>query len=170
MIEIRDSTRDDAAEIALVNAAAWRVAYRGIVEDSILEAIPVAQWGREIAGHIDGLSGDSFSRVATEEGGVIGSCYVAAPGREEPEGSEVAELVAIYVHPERWRQGVGSRLLSEAISRAGEAGYREMVLWTFERNDAARSFYWRHGFQAEGGEGRFMPGDVPTISMRRPLG
>ena len=170
MIEIRDSTRDDAAEIALVNAAAWRTAYKGVVEDSILAGLPVAQWAREIAGHIDGISGDSFSWVATEGDEVVGSCYVAAPGREEPADSDVAELVAIYVHPDRWRQGVGSLLLSEAISRAGERGYREMVLWTFEQNDAARSFYWRHGFQADGGESRFMPGDVPTISMRRPLG
>ncbi|MGH2957758.1 MAG: GNAT family N-acetyltransferase [Solirubrobacterales bacterium] len=169
MIEIRDATRDDAAAIATINAAAWRSGYRGIVDDSILDALPAAQWAREIAGHIGGVCGDSFSRVATEGDDVVGSCYVAAPGREEPEDSDVAELVAIYVHPDRWRRGVGSGLISDAIAAVAGRGYRELVLWTFERNSAARSFYRRHGFEADGGSGRFMPGDVPTISMRRPL-
>ena len=35
------------------------------------------------------------------DGDVAGYCFVAAPGREEPDESKVAELVAIYVDPRR---------------------------------------------------------------------
>lgn len=170
MLELRDATAEDAEGIARVNAAAWRAAYRGMVEDATLAGLPVGQWTREIRENIEGLADDSFSWVATEGEGVVGSCYVAAPGRDEPAGSAVAELAAIYVDPDRWRQGIGGMLLSEAIREAQGRGYREMKLRTFERNAAAQSFYRRHGFEADGGTGRFMPGDIPTISMRRPLG
>jgi ribosomal protein S18 acetylase RimI-like enzyme len=170
MLEIRDASADDAEAIARVNAAAWRAAYRGMVPDSILEGLPVGQWTREIRDNIESLSGDSFSRVAVDGGEVVGSCYVAAPGRDEPAESDVAELAAIYVDPDRWQQGVGSRLLSGAIADLAGSRFRELKLRTFERNAAAQAFYRRHGFEADGSTGRFMPGDVPTIGMRRRLG
>ncbi len=43
---------------------------------------------------------DSFTRIAEIDGAPVGYCFVAAPGREEPKGSRIAELVAIYVDPQ----------------------------------------------------------------------
>ena len=65
---------------------------------------------------------------------------MAAPGRDEPPDSKVAEVVAIYVDPKRWMQGIGRALMESVTELAAEAGYPEMTLWTFERNAQARAF------------------------------
>jgi len=47
----------------------------------------------------------------------------------------------LYVHPEFWRGGVGSKLLSIAKDASPT-----LQLWTFQQNTMARSFYGRHEF------------------------
>lgn len=51
----------------------------------------------------------------------------------------------LYVAPESWRQGHGSRLL-----RFAQSSRCELLLWTFEANVQARDFYERHGFRVSG--------------------
>lgn len=51
----------------------------------------------------------------------------------------------LYVAPDRFRQGYGSKLLRLAQSR-----HDELLLWTFEANAGARAFYEKHGFVAAG--------------------
>ena len=48
----------------------------------------------------------------------------------------------LYVHPDRWRCGVGLKLLTSAKR------YNAVVqLWTFQRNSSARAFYSFAGFK-----------------------
>ena len=49
----------------------------------------------------------------------------------------------LYVAPDRFRTGYGSKLLRFAQSRQDE-----LSLWTFEANARARAFYEKHGFVA----------------------
>lgn len=51
----------------------------------------------------------------------------------------------LYVAPDRFRQGYGSKLLRFAQSRNDE-----LLLWTFEANAGAGAFYEKHGFVAVG--------------------
>ena len=53
-----------------------------------------------------------------------------------------AWLNHLYVDPDRQRAGIGSMLLGEAMIAIGP-GIR---LWTFLRNEHARTFYADHGF------------------------
>lgn len=53
-----------------------------------------------------------------------------------------AWLNHLYVDPDRQRAGIGSALLGEAMIAIGP-GIR---LWTFLRNEHARTFYADHGF------------------------
>jgi GNAT superfamily N-acetyltransferase len=48
--------------------------------------------------------------VAERGGEIVGSCFVVSPPRDEDLGAELAELVAIYVDPGSWRQGIGTAL------------------------------------------------------------
>jgi ribosomal protein S18 acetylase RimI-like enzyme len=61
---------------------------------------------------------------------------------------EVAAFLALgervdhlYVHPDHYRQGLGSALL-----RAAQAARPRLELWVFQRNTAAIAFYEAHGF------------------------
>lgn len=71
--------------------------------------------------------------VAEVDGEVVG--YVARDG---------AELNDLYVRPGYQGRGVGTALLRAAMDRSPG----ELLLWTFQRNAAARRFYERHGFAA----------------------
>jgi predicted acetyltransferase len=52
------------------------------------------------------------------------------------------ELDQLYVAPAHWTQGIGSSLLQVAKERS-----RCLRLYTFQRNERARTFYERHGFK-----------------------
>jgi ribosomal protein S18 acetylase RimI-like enzyme len=43
--------------------------------------------------------------------------------------------------------GIGSRLVSECVRFARQAGYKKMVLWTQSELDAARHVYEKAGFR-----------------------
>ena len=47
----------------------------------------------------------------------------------------------LYLLPESQSKGIGARLLHLAQQSTGH-----LRLWTFQRNDVARSFYKKHGF------------------------
>ena len=51
-------------------------------------------------------------------------------------------LTQLYVAPEHFGQGTGTRLLAEAMSRVPEG----LNLWVFEPNHGAIRLYERHGF------------------------
>ena len=75
--------------------------------------------------------------VALEAGEVVGFIAVAT----RADGHWIDQL---YVHPSRWRRGVGATLLHLAVSRL----QGPVRLHCFEPNRAARKFYERHGFSA----------------------
>lgn len=50
----------------------------------------------------------------------------------------------LYLHPDFWRIGLGSRLLHRAQNQSDN-----LQLWVFERNLAAQYFYMKHGFVEE---------------------
>jgi ribosomal protein S18 acetylase RimI-like enzyme len=62
------------------------------------------------------------------------------------EGGRAAWLEDMIVHPSRRGQGIGDRLLHEAISRARAAGCSRITLLTDATNDPAIRFYGRAGF------------------------
>lgn len=82
-----------------------------------------------------------------------------------------AELMALYVHPEHWRRGVGTRLWQD-VEQCVAGRYRDMTLWVLRDNDRARRFYARIGFVAEPGRIKSLPWadvEVYELRYRRPL-
>ena len=62
------------------------------------------------------------------------------------EGTRAALLEDMVVHPGRRGEGIGERLLDEAILRAREAGCKRITLLTDSTNQSAIRFYVRAGF------------------------
>lgn len=112
---------------------------------------------------------DAFTYVAELDGGFAGYCYVAAPSLEADLGPDVAELVAMYVDPEHWREGVGNALMDTAFERLAGLPYEEAVLWTFKENARAIAFYERHGWRADGSEKIHARTGEPATRYRRPV-
>lgn len=145
---VRGASVEDAAGIATVHVAAWRVAYRGVVPEEVLATLSVEQrergWRRTLA------DGAVPTLVAESGGRVVGFCTLACPARDDDAGERTAEIAAIYVDPERWRRGIGTRLARAALDRL--RGRDSVTLWVFAANAAAIAFYERLGFAPDGAE------------------
>lgn len=170
MIRVREARVADAPAMADVNAAGWRVGYRGLVPPHYLERLPVRRWRREMGEGLRSPRGDSFTRIAELDGDFAGYCFVAAPGREESDDSRLAELVALYIDPEGWGRGAGRALLDAVLAEAARLGYEEIVCWTFEGNERALRLYRAGGFEPDGARRPFSPTGTPTLRLRRRLG
>jgi Acetyltransferase (GNAT) family len=86
----------------------------------------------------------------------------AAPGRPTVENRSrplspdvragTGELDALYVAPAHWRQGIGGLLQDAALVALVDAGFASAILWVLSKNRAARAFYERTGWTADGAE------------------
>jgi ribosomal protein S18 acetylase RimI-like enzyme len=158
---IRAATVDDAAAIASIQARAWRHAYADIVApDDMREPSDMEpRWREWLA---DGQVG---GRVFEQDGVVAGFAMYGAC-RDDEAGERTGELYAIYVDPAAQGAGVGSSLLEAAVGELSERGFAEALLWTFEANGLARTFYERHGWELVAGHQERL---APEIRYRRPL-
>jgi GNAT superfamily N-acetyltransferase len=152
-----------------VTAAGWRAGYRDIVAPDRLADLPIERWRHEIGVGLKRPVNDAFTYVAETDGGFAGYCYVAAPSREADLGPEAAELVAMYVDPDHWRQGVGDALMRAALERLAGLPYQQAVLWTFKENSRAIAFYERYGWRPDGAEKIHPRTGEPAARFRRPV-
>lgn len=63
------------------------------------------------------------------------------------EGNGVAALRWVLLHPEVRGQGLGRRLIAEAVASAEQLGYRALVLETFSDLRVAARLYREQGFE-----------------------
>ena len=142
---MRSAVVADAAAIARINVDGWRAAYRSEVADQVLADLSLSE--REAGWHeriIDGTHG----RILVAERGheVIGYSRVLAPARDGDAAADVAEIAAMYVHPDAWRSGAGSALMQTALGELRSDGWRDVTLWVLDRNARAIAFYEGFGF------------------------
>ena len=152
-----------------MTVAGWRVAYRDIVAPGRLADLPVERWRSEVSVGLRRPVADAFTYVAEIDRAFAGYCYVAAPSREPDLSERTAELVAIYIDPDHWRQGAGDALMAAAMERLAGLPYDEVVLWTFRENGRAIAFYERQGWQADGEQKVHARSGEPAIRLRRPV-
>jgi GNAT superfamily N-acetyltransferase len=129
MIKLRPATLDDAARAAEVLLAS-RKTFQPYAPPAHTDD-EVHEWMREVLVPAGGVI------VACDESGVIG---LIATSRE----AGISWVNQLFVVPGRTAQGIGTRLLEEALARLE----RPVQLYTFQANTRARAFYERHGFRA----------------------
>lgn len=147
MIVVREATADDAYGIAAVNVVSWQEAYRGLIPDDVLAGLSVdgraSHWAEFLA------SGAGSILVVTRESAIIGFVSFGR-GRDDDATTAVGALYAIYVHPQCWREGIGTLLHDAALRHLRLDGYTSATLWVLDGNDRAIGFYRRHGWSPDG--------------------
>ena len=142
-VEIRPvCPEDDRLAISHVYEASWRHAYRGIIPQSYLDALPRGRWAGlpDLEGH--------HSLVALDGERIVGTaCY--CPARME-QWSGWGEIVSLYLLPTHMGKGYGRALLATAVAALHALGYHSIFLWVLEDNHPARGFYQHMGFQPTG--------------------
>lgn len=157
-IRVRRADLEDAGGVATVHVASWQAAYRGLIDQEVLDRLEVDQrtdgWSRWIAASLsgqatEGPAGPSHRLLVAEIGDRIVGWAGFGSGRD-PGMGQLGELAGLYVHPEFWSQRVGHTLLGRVEEELLPAGFESAFLWVLRGNDRAAEFYDRHGWIADG--------------------
>ncbi len=147
-VSIRECQPADAEAVERLRIAAWQVAYRGMIPDTFLDALPVdAERRRQ---HIAGRTADDVEHIAEYDGEVAG--WLRGGPCRDPDRPQCwqGEIFACYVAPPWWGRGVGGLLMTHAIGALAAAGRTDLTLWVLAANLRARRFYEGHGFRPDG--------------------
>jgi ribosomal protein S18 acetylase RimI-like enzyme len=166
-IHLRHATERDAQAIAAVHVRSWQQAYRGQLPQSFLDALSIPDraesWRRRLS--TAPAAAERPFWVAEAAGRVVGFVNTG-PSRDEDAAPGTSEIYAIYVDPECWEKGIGTRLLERAIHDLHRHGYTLATLWCLGANAQARSFYERAKWRADGATKRELVGGVETEEVR----
>ena len=135
---------DDPYAVSRVYEQSWKSAYRGIVPQSYLDAIPAGRWASLVA--MEGWN----NLIALDGETVAGVCCFS---RSRFSGyADWGEIISLYLLPGYMGLGLGRRLMERALAELRALGYRRVFLWVLEENARARHFYEKMGFRPNGAE------------------
>lgn len=165
---IRKAGEHDVTAIAQVHLAAWGAAYLGLLPDEVIQRHTLEGrcrlWGRLIRDR------EGTVLVALDGERVLGFAHLAPSRDSDADRSVTGELVAIYIDPPAWRLGHGGRLLARCEREATSRRFKRLTLWVLETNLAARNFYERHHYRADGASKLHEPSGTAELRYAKPLG
>lgn len=134
---LRPATIADHAGIVEVFLDCWRVSYRGLLPDAVIDAMTPerasALWQRVLT------SGAGTTAVATDNDRVVGVTRWSD-----------ADVYSLYVSPAAHGGGVGTKLLAHAAGSIADVGHARAHLWVFADNAPSVAFYASRGWTATG--------------------
>ncbi|HEY0956605.1 MAG TPA: GNAT family N-acetyltransferase [Roseateles sp.] len=141
---LRAMQAGDADAVALIHAASWRSAYRGVFTDQYLDHEADAERRQAWRARLQPDPNDAGWGLVAEDGAgrLLGFAYVM-PAHDPMWGDYVDNL---HVSPDLKGGGIGRRLMqgvAEQLRRDGSA--LPLFLWVLDVNTAARGFYERLG-------------------------
>lgn len=140
---IRIANEFDAEAIALVHVRSWQIIYRDSIPESYLKNLSVIerkqQWYELITNGVKIL-------VIENDGQIVGFASMCQY-RESDADQTQGEISAIYLHPDYWRRGLGTKLCQSALLELKRMGFDEIFVWVVNDNNLARRFYESLGFE-----------------------
>jgi ribosomal protein S18 acetylase RimI-like enzyme len=140
---IRHAVLADAASIARVHVASWKVAYGGFMPRRQMAWISEQRETRRAAELIE--NPDTPFLVAEVDEAVVGFMVYGPPG-DECDPATTSQIYTFFVDPARYRQGIGTTLL-EAMESAITVS--TITVWVMKQGTHGPAFYVRHGFLIE---------------------
>jgi ribosomal protein S18 acetylase RimI-like enzyme len=164
--DVRPAEPEEAAALARLNLRTALAAYGHIFPP---ESPPpthdelVAQWEHWLGpDRAHGRRG-----FVADDGGEVVGVVLAGP---DPDDRRVGHLARLYVAPELWGRGIGTRLYDAALASMVGAGFPAATLWVLERNSRARRWYERLGWRLSGERKTlFAPAGIDDVGYRLDL-
>ena len=147
-MSIREAIPADAEEIADIHIAAWQFAYRGIMDDALLNSMDRAKKGATWAEAIENLGWSVY--VSQHNGKITGFVHITEYRGKDMDCGDVGEVASLYIYPELIGTGLGRRLISDGINRLESQGFTKIALWVLEQNVRSIAFYEKFGFCRDG--------------------
>lgn len=144
---IRPPGPGDAKALAALHDAVWRHAYRGLIEQSLLDDMDTScglqRWDATISRLQAGELGYTALAAFVDDAPVG---IIEAGPSPETSGPRPLEVLSLNVAP-RWHgRGVAQALMGQAVGR--DPAY----LWVLRGNERAIGFYRKLGFELDGTE------------------
>jgi ribosomal protein S18 acetylase RimI-like enzyme len=143
-MNIRIASLHDAADLAYVHVHSWLTTYAGIISNTYLSKMTVAdrqvRWER-ILNH---PHKDEVTYVAVEHGRIIG--FINGGIAREVEDGYDAEIYAIYLLEEAQRKRYGKQMVETLMNHFKSRDYASVMVWVLEENPSLQ-FYIKLGGQ-----------------------
>ncbi len=146
-ITIRLAVPADAPDMAEIHMRSWKAAYKGIVPEEYIQRQNKkrpAMWQQIMARE------NTTKYVIQKDGKTVGFVCVVATTQDDDTADDVCELEGIYLHPDYYRQGIGTKALEFAFDIAHGWNKSFMTLWVFSENINSIKFYETFGFVPDG--------------------
>jgi GNAT superfamily N-acetyltransferase len=168
---VRSPEITDAQEIARAKNDSWRVGYRGLLPDSILDGLDdtrsTTQWVRWLRYGYENAGLRAEIRVTTDAARQVVGVSSFGADRDLPNDANRGELWVLYVAPSHWGRGHGYALLRDAEEALATTGRLDLALWVLEANDQARRFYERAGWSGDDGRKPFGDSGLYEVRYRK---
>ena len=148
----------------------WQAAYAGLMPTEFLAGLSIDQRTHGWQTFLEAAEPDRILQVATLADSVVGFA-AGGPARDGDATELTAELLAIYLLPSAWGQGLGTALHDAMLRALAESGFAIATLWVLRENRRATDFYIRHGWTFDGAEKSEQLGEVTLdeVRMRRAI-
>lgn len=174
---VRAARGSDAAGLARVQVASWRVTLAGLVPDAVLEELTSPDAERQWADRwLEAITNPPTSRhrIHVAVGPEAADCagFAAAGPATDPDlwpGTD-GELYELHVVPEQAGLGHDERLLHAVADTLAEDGFRTACTWALSEDDARRSFLQAAGWAPDGSHSNLDMGvKVPVLRLHTQL-
>jgi ribosomal protein S18 acetylase RimI-like enzyme len=146
-MNVRDATDDDVTTVRSLAREAWTRATEDAIPESIIDEA-VADWYAEET--MSAIIGDDeqVCLVAADDGEIVGFAHGATAESEEAAASGPdGDILRLFVHADRWGEGIGTDLLEATEERLTEAGAERIQAMVLADNGMGNAFYERRGFE-----------------------
>lgn len=177
---VRPAREGDIDAVVRIQVASWRSMYGDLLPEPVLAELTGQEAGERFREQWRAsLSAPPTSRhrllVATDviEGTrtVVGFTALGPAGDADLWPATDAEVYAFHVHPERVRQGHGSRLLNAAVDVLVDDGFTTVHLWAPEAHNPLRAFAESAGWRPDGARREIDMGRIlPMVRLHAAVG
>jgi len=174
---VRPARPEDAADIARIQLATWRTAYRRMLPPHVLanldEAFLARGWDEAIQSPPSARHRVLIAVEQAEQSTEVVGFVASGPADEHAQAPEepalpdtVAAITDLLVEPRWGRRGHGSRLLSAAVDLWREDAFTHAVAWAYEQDQATQKFLGTAGWEPDGA-GRALDVDDMLVPQLR---
>ena len=143
-ITIRKAKLGDEKILAHIQTESWKSAFTDIISAEDMERY--TDIAKAEAMYENVLKSDHAEVSILKIDGKP-HCIAAWSKARNSQLSDCAELICIHSLSKNQGKGYGSIMMNHIIDEIKNSGYNSVLLWVFEKNARARSFYEKHGFE-----------------------
>lgn len=141
-IIIRNIEEKDIPSVADIKINGWRTAYKGIIDDKVLNSMNRNERIEKIRRNYK----DNGFIVAELNNEVVGFCNYIDTNKFTQDISDIdCELLALYVKPDLKYSGIGTKLFQFVINEFKSKNKTKMILWCLKDNEPSKKFYTKMG-------------------------